>query len=1071
MVVKMKNQVKERKMNMKNRLMSLLLIAVLVITGTIPAAFAKVAEVDEIIYQTNFETDDYLTTSTMETQAGFKGWGNWDYVTPGSDGTGRCLRIGGASDGGTVKQINLIFASRLSTGTYKAEMDFYPSVKANYFGASHQNNTYNRNLTLPAVVTSESEVTGDKILRQWYRLELKLNLDTNSLTGTLTKDGKTYWTQSADYSADLRSFSIIPDGNVSDADRPCIDNLELSKVTTETYELTADNVTITDKAGVVQSDLASVNPSLQSIAIDFGKDMKEETLTDKTVTLITGTTEVDCTRAYADGVYTLTPEANLNGGADYTLNITDAVAYETGVNVDSLTVEFTTVDLSGSGSANIYETDFETDDYLTDAYAGAGYKGWGSWGWGTGSDGTGRSMRITGSNNGSNVKQVNLIFGTSKLTTGIYKATMDFYPSTKGNYFGASHIPNNYYKNITLPAVVTSESEVTGDKILRQWYKLELKLNIDTDVFSASLTKDGKTYWSSTANYSADLWSFQIIPDGSVSDAESALIDNLVLKQVFEISKSSISMTDKMGTPVTDYTNVSPAIGSIAVNLDTGIKEDTLNDKTIILTDGTTSVECLRSYENGVYTLTPQANLSEKTKYTLTLTSGIRNDSGISLDEISVEFTTGELAAAVIDYPDYIWAEDFEDYADTKLNNSNFTLNGAATHGFAAWGYWNTLDGYGYEGKGFVLAAENARATTSVSFITGGTEFTTGMYRLTAKYMPSTQVDKITVSDYPNVPRNYITLPAVSSEYERKWYDLDILVNLDSDNVTVTITDGSTEVFKQMQDYTRTLRDIKLQMDSSTGSSITWSPEISLIMDNVKVGRAYTVAPVFANSNVVPYAATYAQTDMKNVSSLTDRIEIALPQQIKASTLTADNITLTKKSDGSAVDSTVMYNHDSLKYVMNLDEMLTPGAEYILTIKNLENVSGIAMAEPFVLNFTAGAKETKASLNKLTQNSVEVTKASLLIPGAEATVEIDYQNSTGEAVNLHLIFAFYRDDELLKADYITKLISEDVMMTTYKLAYDLPLASEISGYDRVKVMLWDGFSSMLPLSDSLELVD
>ena len=176
-------------------------------------------------------------------------------------------------------------------------------------------------------------------------------------------------------------------------------------------------------------------------------------------------------------------------------------------------------------------------------------------------------------------------------------------------------------------------------------------------------------------------------------------------------------------------------------------------------------------------------------------------------------------------------------------------------------------------------------------------------------------------------------------------------------------------------------------------------------------------------------------------------------------------VTLTNVTDGEDVSFTGSVN--KTKYVMTLSEHLLANKEYkIFVSKDVENIKGVALGDDFTTTFKTNAGKVEATLTGLVQNNSEVLEFAGLAGGVDATVNIAVKNSTGIKKEAILLYNYYSGKRLVKSVVSDVTIAADAFDT---IVSDTVKIESLTGIDCVKVLLWDNFTNIKPMSTNITL--
>ena len=206
--------------------------------------------------------------------------------------------------------------------------------------------------------------------------------------------------------------------------------------------------------------------------------------------------------------------------------------------------------------------------------------------------------------------------------------------------------------------------------------------------------------------------------------------------------------------------------------------------------------------------------------------------------------------------------------------------------------------------------------------------------------------------------------------------------------------------------------------------------------------------------------------DLSSVSTTVNKITIDFGTVMNVETLSSETIKIVNTKTNEEIEYWPFYSNGV--YTMELVKTLDKNTKYVLIIdETVANIKGVALDGEKTVEFTTEEGIFRAELKTFTVNNIEITKASELKKDDVLNVGYDYANTTGENKTLYVIVAYYNADRcLISVDYAEKAVDKSITSTTYYSEHKVPDMTEVTA---VKVMTWDGWDTMRPLSLSREL--
>ena len=323
-------------------------------------------------------------------------------------------------------------------------------------------------------------------------------------------------------------------------------------------------------------------------------------------------------------------------------------------------------------------------------------------------------------------------------------------------------------------------------------------------------------------------------------------------------------------------------------------------------------------------------------------------------------------------------------------------------------------------------------------------------------------------------------LSSAGADLEGGTYDVDTIKLIDNSNAQMTFEKGSWIHFDVVYDCDTLVAEITAKAgDQSVTANKTFSmednaPKVMLNgfkytddtfgcwIDNISVTEVgEEIAPKLTANSIKVYAGDVEQSIAGSVSAFADKVTVNFGQKMLAADLTADNIYVTEK--GSETKLAYEPNVNGYVYEMTFAEGFTAGKTYTVTVNKIKNIGEVEMLQSYAFDFTVKAG-IYADLIDVTIGDNTVTTATEMVAGSNATINIQYNNSTTDSPTIYVIVAYYNGDKLTKCEYLTQPTTGPSTIN-YQIPYTVPTVED--GFDEVNIMVWDGFNSMKPLSEAI----
>ncbi len=691
--------------------------------------------------------------------------------------------------------------------------------------------------------------------------------------------------------------------------------------------------------------------------------------------------------------------------------------------------------------------------------------------------------------------------GTS-IISGEYVLTYDFYPTTQGfvgmQYDGVEGNPTFYFMtffyngilkygsasdptaNMNAPTQLNAEAEtpINVDNL----HKAQIKFNLEdgsstcvvTDtVTGQTFTKSRNLMWCSSDNSHNGSWTARDIESIHVRSwsAEATNVSNVCLARYVEaatVTKDSITISDASGS-VQEWDNVSVASNTVTINFGKEMNADTLNAQNVYIENTTDSkkVNHTAEYADGVYTMNLGEMLQAGAEYKIVISKDVEtSEGGKNAADTTFTFTTN---APVIESDKALNVE--LDFDDLTAFDGNFMTNAESA-------LVPDEDGGMMLEQGLTTGDDNL-----VTWYKLPQSISTGKYELSYSFKPGKgiQTNVMAATASGNMNHFFATMSGSGSLYYGShsdpsallaegleldtWYDVKVEFDLDAGTSSAVITDKKGNEWTKSRElrWCTTASGTKIPEMSRIGIQVWSKTESASYIDNIVFKQVVADPTVTAKSIVLSTVDGEVAENFTSVSPLTNKVSIDFGTMMDVETLTSESVKLTNKATGEVQEYTPTYA-DGV-YTLNLPGILEANTTYTLTVsKDVANAVSVALGDDVVIDFTTTDGVTKATLKTVTVGNTEITALNQIQSGDNMAINFDYANSTNEDKTLYVIVAYYYDGELVDVDYITEAVSKDITCGTYKVNHTV---GETELIDSIKIMSWDGFDTMKPLSKSL----
>lgn len=846
------------------------------------------------------------------------------------------------------------------------------------------------------------------------------------------------------------------------------DDLEISYVV-EKAEVTEDSFKIYS-GDKVNADKTKVNADADKIVIDFGAEMNSETLKDVTIQNATDNKNLAYEGVVNGTTYEMTLSDLLGYGKNYKITVPATVKTLKDVALGSEFVyDFATV------ARTIYSENFNgktiSDLPVINSGIGWNFQNEGTYSVVKTDDARQESFcNMTATNETSNVQS-----WFAGAPTGKIKLKFDVKPNDGTISVNLAGTKLLFTNGTTMyRAYSNGLVDHIGGFTQGEWYSFEYVLDYYNNTIK--MTRTDKNGVELIANFTdTAMASIQNINylwlQAYGAKAMDTYFDNIEISYVAEVPEvSAADVKIYVGeNEDTSITAISPKADKITVNLNADMDEATLDNNVLLEAKDGTQIAFDGTLDGQTYVMTLKDTLAEDTEYTLTVGKNVATNRGEILGaDFEYTFKTTTKDANTV-----LYQEDFDGktIADLKVYNDKDKTGWYYEHGVErheiANGVFTALTGNDTNAAnarvtfGNISTADLGRVKLSFDVLPGGGATTAGLSG--GAFWPMVYFSSGGRVHLRNVYEKDAT-QATHKDYTSyevgKWYSCSIVYDFDKGVIEVSLCpeEGtiSKTVFENI-DLARYQNFATVQLQTHGGSSGR-----NAYWDNVKV-ELDSLDPVVTSQNVAVYTNDVAE-DKASVNPTANKIEIDFNATMDEETLEG-MVTLTNVTDGE--DVSFIGSVNKTKYVMTITEHLLANKEYkIFVSKDVENIKGVALGDDFTTTFKTNAGKVDATLTGLVQNSSEVLNFAGLAEGVDGTVNIEVKNSTGIKKEAILLYNYYSGKRLVKSVVSDVTIAADAFDTTVS---DTVKIESLTGIDCVKVLLWDNFTNIKPMSTNITL--
>ena len=306
-----------------------------------------------------------------------------------------------------------------------------------------------------------------------------------------------------------------------------------------------------------------------------------------------------------------------------------------------------------------------------------------------------------------------------------------------------------------------------------------------------------------------------------------------------------------------------------------------------------------------------------------------------------------------------------------------------------------------------------------------------------------------------------------------EWYNIKHIVDIDNDLVTTFINDIPVATValtalspKLAGTETKTVTGFRIGGDQNMYGS-------EIIVDNVVVTRQEYAEPE-AKGGVMQVRFADYHSDMYGVASSQTTLTEAIGVSFWAKSIDAPDESNFELYETNAPSNTIGFNgsfdSETDVYLMELEEYLSNNTSYTLKIKDL-TLAGAPLAD-YTMTFTTNEEgELIIEPVYIKHNNVQATEGTLA-ENDTLTSSLRIINTTGKSENFAFSMAVYGKDTSL-TDFDFREITLDGITTKsadIEVGFKLD-ATDAANTSSARVFLWDGMTSMKPITNFGEFVN
>jgi hypothetical protein len=304
------------------------------------------------------------------------------------------------------------------------------------------------------------------------------------------------------------------------------------------------------------------------------------------------------------------------------------------------------------------------------------------------------------------------------------------------------------------------------------------------------------------------------------------------------------------------------------------------------------------------------------------------------------------------------------------------------------------------------------------------------------------------------------------------WLNCEAIVDLDTKKVSTTITNKSTgsvigTVIDNLEATSDELADWPNTVTTFDTFRIATGKVNGVNIDNIVIEQVVAAPTVSASGIEIYDALGELQGVWTAVSPVANTITIDFGTNMDAQTVNTSNIYLIEEGAGSAVSGVVAYSNQAA--TLTLSSALNADANYILHIDgDVANAAGDTLGDDQEYKITTASGITSAQMGTPTIGGVAVGNFSSIAAGQTITVPVTYMNTTGADKTLRFICAYYGTGlaNMKKVEVTSTNVPGSVESGVYEFTHTF---KNVEGAAFLRIMIWDGFDTLIPLSSYVNI--
>lgn len=489
-------------------------------------------------------------------------------------------------------------------------------------------------------------------------------------------------------------------------------------------------------------------------------------------------------------------------------------------------------------------------------------------------------------------------------------------------------------------------------------------------------------------------------------------------------------------------------------------------------------------------------------------TIGCIKFSALGLGNVSYYVYLDNISMRKVSSESYIYNETFDTFTSNSYVSSEGITTGAETEDFAGTSYFEGYTPWRFHkdiGNSYSLENDTALSSKVVrlgdkpgtagsteasglvymqandTLLTQGAEPLRGMLKTSFKIKPETVVDDFTVNaisdvgdDITNDSFAWFRIKNVNGTPQfvkangdcvalnaSSWYDVDLVFDVLGRTVTTAVKDASgNAVADSTMTGTGTPYAVKGIMFKAAGGT-------SVLVDDISL--KYTMPAPTVDQSGIALTDRFGETvtDLNNVTTALKTIEIPMGCPIDPETANSSSILLKDSGENAvAYEGTVSGN----SYIMNLSGALSLNEEYTVTVpQTVANTFADRLGSN--VTFTFRTVNSTVDISAVSVDGAPFKSISQISRGSAVNVTYSYNNVTAAAVTGRVVLAFYDDSGKLACVESCGITvpqgAHGADSTT--AAFTVPNDIDMKTVDSMSVFVWDGFNSLKPLADSVNV--